>query len=200
MSQLWRITCSNLIPVVAVIFAVPALTMRLLAEEKRTGSLEVLLTSPVNEWPIVVSKFLAAWLFFLLCWVPAGLFLVALRVETGQPFDYRPLLSFYVALAACSAGFISAGLFFSSITRNQIVAAVLTFALMMGLLVCHFIKDATSGVGSTGQMFLNRLSFIDLWRESLKGQLPLRDALVWLSAAVFGLFLSVKTLEIRKWN
>src|SRR5207249_5308535 len=89
-----------LFPVVALLLQVPALTMRLLSEEKRTGSLEVLLTAPVNEGSIVLSKFLATWLFFILTWLPSGLFLIALRYEVNQPFDYRPLLSFYIALAA----------------------------------------------------------------------------------------------------
>src|SRR5207302_1511061 len=87
-----------LFPVIALTLQVPALTMRLLAEEKRTGSLEVLLTAPVTERAVVLSKFLATWVFFLLTWVPAALFLVALRVEGGQAFDYKPLLSFYIAL------------------------------------------------------------------------------------------------------
>ncbi|VTR99419.1 ABC-type transport system involved in multi-copper enzyme maturation, permease component OS=Singulisphaera acidiphila (strain ATCC BAA-1392 / DSM 18658 / VKM B-2454 / MOB10) GN=Sinac_5948 PE=4 SV=1: ABC2_membrane_2 [Gemmata massiliana] len=190
----------SLFPVICVIFQVPALTMRLLAEEKRTGSLEVLLTSPVSEGPVVLSKFLATWLFFLVCWLPAGLFLIALRMEAGQAFDYRPLLSFYVALAGCGAAFVSAGLFFSALTSNQIVSAVLTLALMFFMMACYFVKDQATGFGPLGRQLLGRLSYIDLWLESLRGQLPVRDVLVWVSAAVLGLFLSVKVLEARKWN
>src|SRR5262249_53320611 len=134
-----------LIPVLAVILQVPAITMRLLSEERRTGALEVLLTAPVSEAPVVVGKFLATWIFFMVCWVPAGLFLIALRIETGQEFDYRPLLSFYAALAACGAAFVAIGLFFSALSSNQIVAAVLTFAVMLGLMMCFFIKQETTG-------------------------------------------------------
>jgi ABC-type transport system involved in multi-copper enzyme maturation permease subunit len=188
-----------LIPVIAVIMQVPAITMRLLAEERRTGSLEVLLTSPVSETPVVLSKFLSTWLFFLVCWLPAGLFLVALRMEAGQPFDYRPLLSFYLALAVCGAVFVSVGLFFSALTSNQIVAAVLTFAVMLLLLICFWVKRGTT-FGPVLKAFLTRLSYVDLWMESLNGQLPVRDLVVWASAAVFFLFLSVKTLEARKWS
>ncbi len=190
----------DLIPILCVVLPVPALTMRLLSEEKRTGSLEVLLTSPVNEWPIVLSKFLATWVFFMICWLPAGLFLIGVRMEAGVPFDYRPLLSFYAALAACSAALITCGLFFSALTSNQIISFVLTLVVMILLIVCYFVKNQMTGIGPTVQTFLTRLSFIDLWRESLRGQLPIRDVLVWASAAVFGLFLSVKVLEARKWN
>jgi len=189
-----------LTPILCVILPIPALTMRLLAEEKRTGSLEVLLTAPVNETPIVLSKFIATWIFFLICWLPAGLFLIPLRIEGGAPFDYRPLLSFYLALAVCGSAFTAVGLFFSAMTRNQIVAAVLTFMVLVGLVVCFFIKNSAVGVGATGQILLARLSYIDMWRESLQGQLPVRDLLVWLSATIFFLFLSVKVLDTRKWS
>jgi ABC-2 type transport system permease protein len=191
-----------LLPVFGIILEVPALTMRLMAEEKRTGTLEVLLTAPVSEAPVILSKFLATWLFFLISWVPAGLFLVALRVETGVPFDYRPLLSFYLALAAQGAAFVAIGLFLSSITRNQIVAAVLMFVVMVFFLFCYLIKEESSPIGLPQflQVFFGRLSFIHMWQESLSGQLPLRDVLLFLSLAVFFLFLSVKVLEMRRWS
>jgi ABC-type transport system involved in multi-copper enzyme maturation permease subunit len=189
-----------LIPILCVILPIPALTMRLLSEEKRSGSLEVLLTSPVDEGPVVLSKFFSTWLFFLICWLPAGLFLIAVRVEAGTGFDYRPLLSFYAALAACSAAFVACGVFFSALTSNQIVSAVLTFMVLLLLVVCFFVKRQVDGLSPTLVAFLTRLSFIDMWQQSLDGQLAVRDVLVWVSAAVFGLFLSVKVLEARKWN
>ena len=189
----------NLIPVLCVVLPIPALTMRLLAEERRTGTLEVLLTGPVNEAPVVLSKFLATWIFFLLCWLPTGLFLVALRME-GEAFDYRPLLSFYVALAACSATFVAVGILFSALTRDQIIAAVLTFAVLMGFVACVMVRNQSTILGPTGQLIVNRLSFLNMWLEALNGQLLIRDVAIWLSAAVFFLFVSVKCLEIRKWN
>jgi ABC-2 type transport system permease protein len=190
----------ELIPILCVILPVPALTMRLLAEEKQTGSLEVLMTAPVNEWPVVLSKFLATWIFFMICWLPAGLFLIAIRMEAGAPFDYRPLLSFYAALAACGAAFIALGMLFSSLTSDQIIAAMLTFLVMMGLVVCYFVRRQVTSLDPNVKAFLSRLSFIDLWAESLQGQLPIRDVLVWASAAVFALFVTVKVLEARKWK
>ena len=125
--------------VIGLMLQIPVLTMRLVSEEKRTGSLRFMLTAPVNEWPIILSKFLATWLFFLISWLPATLFLIALRVEVGQPFDYRPLLSFYVSLAAQGLAFVGMGLF-STLTKNQIVAAVLTFAGMMAFLFCYILR------------------------------------------------------------
>lgn len=180
-------------------FLVPALTMRLLSEEKRSGTLEVLLTAPISEWAVTLSKFLACWLFYMLCWVPAGLFLIGLRVEGGQPFDYRPLLSFYLALGVSGAAFVAVGLFFSSLTRNQIVAAVMTFVVMLMLMVVRW-NEFLPGLGSAVKAGLSRLSYWMLWNQSLRGQLPLRDVLIQASIAVVFVYLTAKVLEARKWS
>jgi ABC-2 type transport system permease protein len=191
----------SFITVVCVMFVVPALTMRLLSEEKRTGTLEVLLTAPPSEAAVVLSKFLAALVFFMALWIPWGLFLVALRVEGGQPFDYRPLFSFTIALAASGASFVSMGLFFSSLSRNQIVAAVLTFIGMVALVFVYFMINS-SMVPQEGpwKTILTHTSFIDLWMETLRGKLALRDLLFPVSATIFWLFLTVKVLEARRWS
>ena len=190
-----------LFPVITLMFQVPAITMRLLADEKKSGTLEVLLTAPVNETPIVLSKFFATWIFFLISWLPAGLYLIALRVEGGTAFDYRPLLSFYLAFAAQGLAFVAIGLFFSALTRNQIVAAVMTMAVFVLLLVFYFVRGQFTGLGMPMlQAVLGRLSFIDMWGEALAGRLPLRDTVLFASIGVFFVFLSVKVLETRKWN
>lgn len=189
-----------LFPVLALTLMIPALTMRLVAEEKRSGTLEVMLTAPVNEWIVIVSKFLSTWFFFLVCWVPAGLYLLALRMEGGQAFDYRPLLGFYVALAANGAAFVAMGLFFSVLTKNQIVAAVLTFVGMVGFLAFALFRRIDLGLGQAVQVFMTKLSYIALWSETLGGQLPIRDVILWASLAVFFLFLSIKVLETRRWS
>ncbi len=189
-----------LIPILALKIQVAAITMRLFAEEKRTGTLEVLFTAPVNEWGAVVSKFLSTWLFFMICWIPSGLFLIVLKMEGGANFDYRPLLGFYVALGATGAAFVAMGLYSSALSNNQIVSAALTFLGMLGFLVCYFVADRNIGLSQTLQLFLTKFSYIDLWATSLSGQLPVRDVLLWVSLAVFFLFVSVKTLEIRRWS
>ena len=189
-----------LYPVLAMTVLVPMLTMRLVAEERRTGSIEVLFTAPVAEWVVVLSKFLATWVMFLLCWVPMGLFLVVLRVEGGAPFDYKPLIGFYLALAVTGAAFVAVGVFFSTLTKNQIIAAVLTFVAMMMFLVFYFVGDRNVGLGQTMQIVLKKLSYVDLWIESLSGQMPVRDLLLWASQAVFWLFLSMKVFEARRWS
>jgi ABC-type transport system involved in multi-copper enzyme maturation permease subunit len=188
----------DFIPVFSVLIVAPVLTMRSLSEERRTGTLEVLLTAPLGETSVVLSKFLAAWLFFMLLWVPWGLYLVALRVEGGQPFDYRPLLSFSIAMACSSAGFIAMGLFFSSITRNQIIAAILGIGGML-VLFSVFMVVRSLPASSDWTPVLTHMSFVHLWINTLEGKLVPRDLLFHISAAVFWLFLTVKVLEARKW-
>ena len=186
-------------PIFCLIFLVPVLTMHLLSEESRNGTLEMTLTAPQEETTIVLSKFTAALIMFLLTWVPWGLFLVALRVEGGQPFDYLPILAWFIVLLFSGAGFISMGLFFSSLTRNQLTAAVLTFVGML-LLVAFFLLQRIFDPGSVGFVLLQRVSFVDVWWHSLEGKLGMTDLIYHLSVTVFWLFLTVKVLESRKWR
>ncbi len=192
----------HILSVIGFMLQIPALTMRLLAEEKRTGTLEVLLTAPINEIPVIASKFVGTWVFFMVCWIPAGLFLIALRIVGDAPFDYRPMLGFYLTLAAQGAMFLAMGLFFSALTKDQIVAAVLTFAVLLMLLAFAFVRQNVLMLDLPEALLAvaGRLSFYHMWRESLSGQLPVRDLLLSLSLTVFWLFLATKILETRKWN
>jgi ABC-type transport system involved in multi-copper enzyme maturation permease subunit len=184
--------------IICLLFIVPVLTMRLLSEERRTGTLEMLLSAPLNEVQIVLSKFFAAWCFFVLTWLPLGLYLIGLYAEGRNPFDYRPVLGFYIALAISGAGFVSLGLFFSSLTRNQIAAAILTFAGILLLTFVFFIGrffQVEEGVRN----MLSYLSYVQLWIWVCDGKLAVRDLIFHVSATIFWLFLTVKVLEARKW-
>jgi len=187
-------------PVVSVIIVVPVLTMSLFSEEQRSGRMEVLLTAPVRDVPIVLSKFVAVLIVYMMAWMPYGLFLLALRIEGGQSFDYRPVISFSIALLCCGAGFLAMGLFFSSLTRSQVVAAVLTFLGMLTLLVVYFLRGRVVSPGTVWYDLINYVSFLELWINTLQGKLSLKDVAFHISAAVVWLFLTVKVLESRKWR
>jgi hypothetical protein len=187
----------GLLPVIFITFIVPILTMRLLSEEKRTGSLEVLLTAPVNEGTVVFSKFLAALFLYLLLWVPWILFLVALRIGGGVPFDYRQVFSFMMVQCVLGASFVSMGLFFSSLTQNQVASAVMTFAFMVGYLALYLLrfmleKDAWVAV-------IRHVDYVDPWVRSLEGIIVPRMLLFHLSLTVVWLFLTTKVLQARRW-
>jgi ABC-type transport system involved in multi-copper enzyme maturation permease subunit len=190
----------GIISFIAVPFIVPVLTMRLLSEEQRTGTIEVMLTAPVNEPAVVLSKFLAGLIFFLLVCLPVGLFLIPLRAEGGKPFDVLPLASFVLAVICSGAAFVAMGLFFSSLTRNQIVAAVLTFMAMIALLAFYVVGQAPTVFGTNLAAVVRPLSYVNFWTDSLGGKLLLRDVVGQLSMAIFWLFLTAKVLESRKWK
>jgi hypothetical protein len=187
--------------VFSILVAVPLLTMRLLSEEQRSGTLEVLLTAPVEESVVVLSKFLAAFVMFMTVCVPFGILLIALRVIGGQPFDYLPLLAFLVALSVTGAGFVSIGLFFSSLTRNQIASAVLTFVTMLALTFAYIAKRQVAPGETEGgwATVLNHVSYLDIWETALHGKLPIHMLLFYASVTLFFLFVTVKKLEARKW-
>jgi ABC-2 type transport system permease protein len=185
-------------PVISVLMLVPVLTMRLFSEEHRTGTMEMTFTAPVGETVVVLSKFLAALILFLAVWVPWGLYLVGLRVYGGTAFDYRPVVGFSVALLFSGAAFVSMGLFFSSLTKNQLVAAVFTFVFMFAVFLIYFVKQFLPE-DSALQPILSHASFVELWDNALRGKLAPRDLVLYLSATVFWLFLTVKVLGVRRW-
>jgi ABC-type transport system involved in multi-copper enzyme maturation permease subunit len=191
-----------LFPVIVLIFAVPVLTMRLLSEEQRSGTLEVLLTAPVDESVVVLSKFFGAFVAYLTAWLPFGLFLLAIPLAGGNAFDYRPLFSFALALVVSGAGFIGMGLFFSSLTKSQVASGVLTFAGMAALTAVYFTayQAKQNNPGGAWDVVLSHMSYLDLWFRSLEGKVIPRDLLFFPSLAVMCLFLTVKVLESRKWR
>jgi ABC-2 type transport system permease protein len=184
------------IQIIPQMVIVPIITMRALSEEKRTGSLELLLTAAVNEGSIVVGKFLACWVFYLLTWLPWGVYLLSLRVLGGTEFDYRPILSFYATVGACGAAFIAMGLFFSSLTRNQIISAVLTFIGMLLLLAFYFVRPTSTRLAD----FVRSMSFVHYWDESARGFVSPQFLCVELSIAAFFVYLTVQVLSARKWS
>jgi ABC-type transport system involved in multi-copper enzyme maturation permease subunit len=173
--------------------------MRLLSEEQRSGTLEVLLTAPVDEVTVVLSKFLAAFVMYMAVWVPFGLYLLAIPLAGAPGFDYRPLLSFLLGLSVTGAAFISMGLFFSSLTRNQVASGVLTFAGMIALTFVSLIPWWTE-VSSTWETVLKRVSYLDLWTNSLEGKLLLPGLMFFASLTLVWLFVTVKWMESRRWR
>jgi ABC-2 type transport system permease protein len=183
--------------VIFLLFGVAVLTMRLLSEEQRTGTWEVLMTAPIGETSVVLSKFFAVLIFLMLATSTWGVNFIALRVMGEEPFDYRPLLSYTLTFACCGAGFLSIGVFFSSVTKNQIVAAALTFGVLVVLTVMTFVIQI---VPEPWRSILRYTSYLNLWAESLEGVVSPRHLLIWISIAVFFLFLAVKVVESRKWK
>ncbi|GBD35659.1 hypothetical protein HRbin36_00773 [bacterium HR36] len=194
----------GLFPVFALLAIPPFLTMRLFSEEKRTGTLEVLLVAPVSDVTVVLGKFLGAWAFFLVAWGLWFVFPLIFRFLLGQPFEYLPLLSFYVGTAFLVTSFIGLGVFFSAITDNQVIAAVLSYAGVLALFVPQLMHWqftwAGRGTGEWLAQAVQQIAVLEQYRSFLDGQLYLQHLLYHLSIAAFFLFLTVRVLESRKWK
>lgn len=181
---------------ITLIFATPVLTMRLLAEERRSGTVETLMTAPVTEAQVVVAKFLAALGFWCFLWVPTLLY--PLIVERYAEVDWGPIAAGYLGIVGIGAMFLAVGLFASSFTKNQIVAAVATFGLLMLLFLLPWFDGLVTRQAAKDVLgFANLLSHTE---ELGKGIVDSRRLVYWLSTTVLFLFLTTRALEAKKWR
>ena len=175
------------------LFIVPIITMRLLAEERKSGTLEVLLTSPVSETTVVLGKFLGALGFFLVIWIPSLVFVLYLGSRTAV--DYGSVASGYLGIALIGAYFIAIGVFASTLTKNQIVAAILTFAMLIPLFSAGLFQ---AGADPSRQTIIDYLNMWDHMDEFARGIVDTRRLVYYLSGMAFFLFLSAVVIYSKK--
>jgi ABC-2 type transport system permease protein len=177
------------IPVTAVI------PMGTLAAEARNGTLETLMTAPVTDIEVVLAKFLASWTFYAILWIPTLLYFVYL----GHYFepDLLPIVSGYIGVLLVGGAFLSIGILASSLTSNQIIAALLTFFATAGL----FLVGLGAYLFPAGNTTF--LEYMNLWEHMVdwpKGIVDTRHLVYCLSIMAFTLFCSVRALESRRWR
>ncbi len=183
---------------IAILVAIPALTMRLLAEERRTGTIETLLTLPVTETQVVLAKWLAGVVMYLVLLVPFALYLPFLYYQARFYFDVGPVLALGVGLTTMGMMFVAIGLLFSAMTRHQIVAAIWTFVALFLLIVLVpltllFAARTRAGWAEAVQF----TSILHQVRNFGIGRLDLRHLALHLSACVLLLSLTVKIVAAR---
>lgn len=183
-----------------MLFVIPVITMRLLAEEKRSGTIEVLMTAPVTEAQVVLAKFFASLLFYCLAIGPSALFLLVLRGAGKFEFEMLPVVAVYLGTFTIGAMFLSVGLFFSSLTRNQIIAAMLTFAALMILFSTFVLDFFAPRLGADWAKVVKYIAVLGHLGELGKGKMDLKFLLFHLSVVIFMLFVTVKVVEARKWR
>lgn len=173
----------------------PLLTMRLLAEERKLGTIELLWTYPVRDAEIVAGKFLACWIFFLTMLAPTVLNPV-LFYQFYQ-FDIGPLVAAYVGIILLGTAFIACGLFISSTTENQVVAAMGTY----GILVFFWFLTWNEEVADEGIVrLLVRLSLFDHFFQFPRGVIDTQDVVFFFVFSGFFVFLTLQSLSVRKWR
>lgn len=180
---------------IILIFVAPVLTMRLLAEESRSGTLELLLTAPVRDWEVVLGKFMAAFTFFAAMLAPT-LYYLFLLTRYGSP-DIPVTFSGYLGVILLGAVLISFGMLTSAMSANQIVAAVL--GVTLSLTFWMFGALANVFPGATGDLFAY-LSIQDHFFDFLAGLISSANLVYFLSVTAASLFLATRVLEVRRWR
>jgi ABC-2 type transport system permease protein len=180
---------------VLLLFVLPAMTMRTYAEERRSGTIELLLTSPLTDMEIVLGKFLGA----------LGLYGVMLLVTVvdvavlfifGNP-EIKPLVTSYLGLLLLGGSFLAIGLFISTLTSNQIVAYIVTFSVFLLLWIISWIGSFSSGFVSE---LTSYLSVIEHFDDFAKGVIDTTHVIYYLSLITFGLFMTAKSVDTERWR
>lgn len=180
-----------------LVLLAPALTMKLLAEEQRMGTLELLLTSPLHDWQVVVGKFLGSLILFAVMLLAPTLYYVVLLTVFGKP-DYGPMLSSYLGVLLLGGAFLSIGVLTSSLTQNQVVAYIIGLVI----LILMWIADAMSqivGGGAPGDA-LTYLAITQHYNNFLQGVINTPDLIYPLSVIVVSLFIATQVLQTRRWR
>jgi ABC-2 type transport system permease protein len=182
---------------VVMLFLLPAITMRTYAEEKRSGTIELLLTSPVTDTEIILGKFLGAMGLFCSMLAITLIHMVILFWFAEPNPEWKPIATTYLGLILMGGCFISVGLLISSLTRNQIIAGVVTFAVFLMLWVINWIG---SFLGATGQAIVTHLSLTDHFDDFTRGVLDTKHLIYYLSFISLGLYLTAKSVDSERWR
>jgi ABC-2 type transport system permease protein len=177
------------------LFLIPMITMRLIAEEKRTGTIELLMTSPVKDIEIILGKWLGAMLLYL-CVLAMSMINLAMLFAWGKP-DIKPVLIAYLGLILQGGCLLAIGTFISTTTRNQIIAGGVTFFVCLLLWLLSWFTAFDSGGFS---QVINYLSIVTHFENFSKGVLDSKDVIFYCSMIFFALFITSRAMESLRWR
>jgi ABC-2 type transport system permease protein len=177
------------------LFLIPMITMRLYAEEKRSGTIELLMTSPVRDLEIVLGKWLAALVLYTSILGVSG-FNMAILFAFGRP-DWKPILVGFLGLLLQGGCLLAIGTFISTLTRNQIIAGGATFAVCLMLWVLDWVSAYDQ---SAWGKVISYLSVVTHFEPFSKGVVDSKDVIFYLSMIFFGLFLTARSVESLRWR
>jgi len=179
-----------------LLFVTPVLTMRLVSEERRSGTIEMLMTAPITEGQVIVGKFLAAFLFYAFLWLPTVSY--AFILAYYHEVDWGPVASGYLGILGIGAVFLSVGVMSTAFARSQLVAAVLTFALLIPVFTIGLL-EMLANTGGAKEI----LGYLNMWQhveELAKGIVDTRRFVYYASTTALFLFLATRALAVRKWR
>lgn len=177
------------------LFFIPLITMRLFAEEKRTGTIELLATSPIRDHEIIIGKWLAAIVLYscLLLFTAVNF---AFLFKYGNP-DWKPLAIGYLGLLLEASGLLAIGTFISTLTKNQIVAAAVTFGICLLLLVFGWVSAYDTSAWASVLSYLSLATHMESFE---KGVLDSKDAVFYVTVIFVGLFFTARSMESLRWR
>ena len=180
---------------VILLFIVPMITMALFSEEKRRGTIELLLTAPITDAQVVLGKFFAAASFFIILlvstWVPMAVLYIYGKPASG------PILSAYLGLLLYGLALLAVGLFISSLTENQIIAAVVSFGVILLLWLVDVIANRAEAAWKGVLTYLSILSHLD---DFMKGVLSTSNVIFYVSLMLVALFLTYRSIDSLRWR
>jgi ABC-2 type transport system permease protein len=180
---------------VILLFMIPMITMALFSEEKKRGTMELLLTAPLTDAEVILGKFFAAGSFFvillLVTWIPMGVLYIFGRPASG------PILTAYLGLLLYSLALVAIGMFISSLTENQIVAAIISFGTF---LVLWLVNAFAAGAQGTTKAVLSYLSVLEHLDDFMKGVLTTTNIIFYLSVIFLGVFLTYRSVDSLRWR
>ncbi len=191
---IFRQTFSNMI--IILLLVMPLLTMRLFTEEKKMKTTELLYTSPISVFEIIFGKFVGVFLLYLL--MLAFTFYMPLLVTQVTPIGWKMVLTGYLGLLLCGSVFLAMGIFASSLTENQIIAAVMSFGILLSLWIIGFMGQILAG--TIAGNILSYLSLITHFDNFNKGLIDTGDIAYAIGMIALGLFMTHRVVDSQKWK
>ena len=190
-----RIVINPLVTI--LLFATPAITMRLLADEQRMGTIELILTAPVKDWELIVGKWLGSFAFMFLLIAVTWIYPLIIHRMSEPGIDQGVLLSAYLGLIFMVGALLAIGVFISALFKSSVAAFFPTLAVFLGLWI---MESFGSGVG-LGSEIIRNLSFVSHYYETLfLGMIDLGDLIYYFSLTALALFLGTQVTEARRWR
>lgn len=185
-----------------LLIANAVITMRLYAHEKYSGTYETLMTTPVGDLQVVTAKFAAAWLFYMIMWLPflGCCYIIQHYAKQSGALDAGVLMSTYTGIGLFGAFFVSFGGFASALTVSQMVAAMISLLVGMALFALSYVAGPAFSGGTWQEQVMSRFGFFGQMQEFAHGIIDTRSVLLLLSLTFFFLFLTLRVVEGRRWK
>lgn len=185
-----------------LILSVPVITMRLFALEKYSGTFETLMTTPVGDWQVVLAKFTASLIFFMLMWLPLIGCMYVLGRYSNDPaaFNWATIGTTYLGIFLVGALFMSVGLLASSLTRSQIVAAMVSLAFTVSVFLLSFAGEKFGPQTTWINEALRHIAMVDHMQDFARGIVDTRQIAFYITLSFFFLFLTYRVVQSRRWK